>query len=133
MIIYVLGWKKFVKWNAGSWYKHGLEWLTSDNKLFVILYEQLKDDVRGTIQKSCDFLHLKTNASILNCVVGHQEGSYHRKTTDNQPDLLVFTDSVTEQINSYQNQINWYLKRRCPDLPECLPLSEARLKGAPHI
>ena len=55
----------------------------------MIEYEKLKVDVRGVIPAACDFLKLRTNVTVMECVVRNQEGSYHRPK-DDQPELLLY-------------------------------------------
>ena len=110
---------------------HGVSWLESEKELFVIEYEKLKVDIRGIIPKACDFLKLRTNDTVMDCVVKNQEGSYHRPKGD-QSDLLVYTKEEANMINEYKIYVQWFLNRRCPSPPACLPRSKVKLNSLPH-
>ena len=77
---------------------HGVSWLESEKELFVIEYEKLKVDIRGIIPEARDLSKLRTNDTVMDCVVKNQEGTYHRPKGD-QPDLLVYTKEETNRIN----------------------------------
>ena len=126
-----VGWEVFKRKQQEKWLKHGVSWLESDKKLFVIQYEKLKLDLRGLIRKTCQFLELETNDTVLNCVYMNQEGLYHRPKND-QPELLVYTEEETDKIKQYNRHVQWYLKRRCPNLPACLPRSKVTFDSAPY-
>ena len=125
------GWNRYKSHGIKGWLNHGVSWLKSARELFVIEYEKLKVDVRGVIPAACDFLKLRTNVTVMECVVRNQEGSYHRPKND-QPELLLYNEEETNTLNKYKTYMQWYLDRRCPHPPTCLPRSKVKFYSPPY-
>ena len=119
------GWDSYIETSSKEWLDHGLSWLKSDKELFVMEYDDMNKDIRILLQRACDFVHLQTNESILECVLDNQEGSYHRPKSNNS-ELLVFPEEKAQRLRLYQDHIKWFLDRRCPDRPHCLPLNQLK-------
>ena len=110
---------------------HGISWLQSDKELFVIEYDTLKANIQSTLRKACDFLNLETTDEILACVEINQEGAFHRLKSDG-PEMLVFSEQDTQKLEKYKGHVEWFMERRCPNRPNCLPLSSVNFTSPPY-
>ena len=94
-------------------------------------YDHLKSNLTYLLKEAATFLDLSTTDDILKCVKENSEGSYHRVVKPGQKDLLVFPDDEVKLIDENIRTVEWYLARRCPRPPWCLPISEVSFQGEP--
>ena len=107
-------------------------WLISRKPVFVIEFDALKHNLINTMREAVKFLDLTTTEDVLQCTQTNSEGGFHRAKTNNQSDFLIIPERYIELLYEYKNITQWYLERRCPQLPWCLDRSEVEFVDPPY-
>ena len=116
-----------------KWVLQAVSWLGNEKPVFLMQFDSLKDDLTHVLKEAVTFLELNTTSELLECTASNTEGSYHREKTHSMEQLLVFPHNYTVVIEHYKDVAQWYLRRRCPEPPLCIPYSEVNLTGRPDI
>ena len=116
-----------------KWIDQVVSWFVHDKPLFLIQFDTLKADMTHIIKEAVSFLDLSTSTRILKCTVKNSEGTYHRAKPYNQTQLLAYPRNYTAVVDHYKQVAEWYIKRRCPRPPWCLPHSKVNYTGQPDI
>ena len=85
------------------------------------------------MREAVKFLDLTTTEEVLQCTQKNSEGGFHRAKKDNQSDLFIFPERSIQLLYEYKNITQWYLERRCPQLPWCLERSEVKFEDPPYL
>ena len=79
--------------------------------LYVLLYENLQTELKHELRKLSKFLDIEVNATVLDCAVSQQEGSFHRVRKPIQMKEL-FTDEMIRSITIASNNVSDILEAR---------------------
>ncbi|XP_024051220.2 WSC domain-containing protein 1 [Terrapene carolina triunguis] len=104
-------WPDFVNSYASWWASHVLDWLKYGKHLFVIHYEDLKQNLIPKLKEMVEFLNMTVTEDRLLCVENNRDGSFKRSGV-RQKDFEPFTQEMKDLINSYILTVDEALKRR---------------------
>ncbi|KAJ8043537.1 WSC domain-containing protein 1 [Holothuria leucospilota] len=109
-------WTFFVRQMGDKWFGIIDKWLAKDPNIHVVFYENLLKDKRTELEKMLEFLNIDIDPARLDCTIANQEGSFHRKSTN---EFDPFTDELKtyldEKIRRAQDLLTAFRK---PLLPE---------------
>ena len=125
------GWRTFLKSGAQVWLEQMVSWLVDPRPLFLLKYDDLKQNLTQTLAAAANFLEMETSDEIINCAQKNSNGKFLRAQTQNQTDLAVFTENDKKTTDGNIKIVNWYIERRCPHSPWCLPHTEVNFTGKP--
>ncbi|XP_005298966.1 sialate:O-sulfotransferase 1 isoform X2 [Chrysemys picta bellii] len=104
-------WPDFVNSYASWWASHVLDWLKYGKHLFVIHYEDLKQNLIPKLKEMVEFLNMTVTEDRLLCVENNRDGNFKRSGA-RQKDFEPFTQEMKDLINSYILTVDEALKRR---------------------
>ncbi|XP_065274513.1 sialate:O-sulfotransferase 1 [Emys orbicularis] len=104
-------WPDFVNSYASWWASHVLDWLKYGKHLFVIHYEDLKQNLIPKLKEMVEFLNMTVTEDRLLCVENNRDGNFKRSGV-RQKDFEPFTQEMKDLINSYILTVDEALKRR---------------------
>ncbi|XP_039364430.1 WSC domain-containing protein 1 isoform X2 [Mauremys reevesii] len=104
-------WPDFVNSYASWWASHVLDWLKYGKHLFVIHYEDLKQNLIPKLKEMLEFLNMTVTEDRLLCVENNRDGNFKRSGA-RQKDFEPFTQEMKDLINSYILSVDEALKRR---------------------
>ncbi|KAG6937738.1 WSC domain containing 1 [Chelydra serpentina] len=104
-------WPDFVNSYASWWASHVLDWLKYGKHLFVIHYEDLKQNLIPKLKEMVEFLNMMVTEDRLLCVENNRDGNFKRSGA-RQKDFEPFTQEMKDLINSYILTVDEALKRR---------------------
>uniref|UniRef100_A0A8C4YQX6 WSC domain containing 1 n=1 Tax=Gopherus evgoodei TaxID=1825980 RepID=A0A8C4YQX6_9SAUR len=104
-------WPDFVNSYASWWASHVLDWLKYGKHLFVIHYEDLKQNLIPRLKEMVEFLNMTVTEDRLLCVENNRDGNFKRSGA-RQKDFEPFTQEMKDLINSYILTVDEALKRR---------------------
>ncbi|XP_053864473.1 WSC domain-containing protein 1 isoform X1 [Malaclemys terrapin pileata] len=104
-------WPDFVNSYASWWASHVLDWLKYGKHLFVIHYEDLKQNLISKLKEMVEFLNMTVTEDRLLCVENNRDGNFKRSGAK-QKDFEPFTQEMKDLINSYILTVDEALKRR---------------------
>ncbi|XP_038231970.1 WSC domain-containing protein 1 [Dermochelys coriacea] len=104
-------WPDFVNSYASWWASHVLDWLKYGKHLFVIHYEDLKQNLIPKLKEMVEFLNMTVTEDRLLCVENNRDGNFKRSGA-RQKDFEPFTQEMKDLINSYILTVDKALKRR---------------------
>ncbi|XP_034608411.1 WSC domain-containing protein 1 [Trachemys scripta elegans] len=104
-------WPDFVNSYASWWASHVLDWLKYGKHLFVIHYEDLKQNLISKLKEMVEFLNMTVTEDRLLCVENNRDGNFKRSGA-RQKDFEPFTQEMKDLINSYILTVDEALKRR---------------------
>ncbi|KAF7242290.1 Sulfotransferase family cytosolic 2B member 1 [Varanus komodoensis] len=105
----------------GSWFDHVKNWLEMKDKpnFFYITYEELQQDLRGSVERICSFLGKELNSQQIDSVV--ENASFH-KMKDNK--MSNFTQVPEELIDHKKGT---FMRKGTMDTPGHLVLARVQL------
>ena len=83
-----------------DWENFYLDWLSEADrdKLCVLHYENVKDQLPTALRKILIFLHIPLDEGRFQCTLEHSEGSFHRSSNKSDTALeAIGSDPFTEQ------------------------------------
>lgn len=109
-------WTFFVRQMGEKWFGIIDKWLAKDPNIHVVFYENLLKDTRTELEKMLEFLNVDIDPARLDCTIANQEGSFHRKSTN---EFDPFTDELKTFLNGKIRRAQDLLTAfRKPLLPE---------------
>uniref|UniRef100_A0ACB8EM79 Uncharacterized protein n=1 Tax=Sphaerodactylus townsendi TaxID=933632 RepID=A0ACB8EM79_9SAUR len=90
--------EKFLSGNVvyGSWFDHVKSWMGLKGKpnFFYITYEELQQDLRGSVEKICQFLGKELSSQQMDSVVEH--ASFQKMKENKMSNFSVLPDEVVD-------------------------------------
>ena len=130
-VILFAEWLSFIKKTKYTWTNHAVAWMTSPKPVFLLKFDDLKFNLTSTLKAAAEFLNLGTSTEILECTKRNSEGAFHRVKKANETDMLVFDEAFKEEMDKKIAIVNWYIQRRCPKSPRCLPYDQVDFSDQP--
>jgi len=112
-------WEKFVAIETSAWLSMALNWTMSSHpdKLLVLHYEEVKNDLETQMRKTLQFLGVEIDPGRLSCLLKHRNGFFRRKSNE-KPEKLPFSASLRSEMDQLIENLNKVLSGRgYPQLP----------------
>eukprot|EP00095_Tigriopus_kingsejongensis_P004283 maker-scaffold2020_size22516-snap-gene-0.5 protein:Tk04283 transcript:maker-scaffold2020_size22516-snap-gene-0.5-mRNA-1 annotation:"wsc domain-containing protein 1" len=114
-------WDEFVRIKIASWENFYLDWLheAKSDDLFVIHFETLQGQLKGSLRAVIQFLGLELDPERLECTVKNNEGNFHRKpSASKQQRENPFSSQQMVLIHESIQRVNQALfEKRKPQMP----------------
>uniref|UniRef100_A0A670IM69 Sulfotransferase n=1 Tax=Podarcis muralis TaxID=64176 RepID=A0A670IM69_PODMU len=77
----------------GSWFEHVKSWMEMKDRsnFFIITYEELQQDLRGSVKRICHFIGKELKSQQINSVV--ENASFHKMKDNNMSNFTQFPDT----------------------------------------
>ncbi|XP_053123996.1 sulfotransferase 2B1-like [Hemicordylus capensis] len=84
------------KVTSGSWFDHVKGWMEMKDRanFFFITYEELKQDLRGSVERICHFLGKELNSQQIDSVV--ENASFHKMKDNKMSNLSLLPDTLMD-------------------------------------
>ena len=98
-------WSEFIDAQGPAWDQFYTEWLHFPGPLYILRYEDLITDLRGSLIHLIKFLGFSMTSERLNCVLANSEGLYHRRNSSSDQREEYFTPAMENKMKVLQGRL----------------------------
>ncbi|CAH1799606.1 unnamed protein product [Owenia fusiformis] len=111
-------WERFTMIYGDDWLNHNTEWIQISEPLYIVLYDNLMNDLKSELRKLAQYLGFTADESLLDCIHNHKNSLKKKK---NMTELYPFNKETELRLDGYLEEICQALQTRYNDF-DCTPL-----------